>query len=200
MRIIAATGLSVLLLAGCADMENNTKQSWGTLGGAGLGALVGSQIGGGKGQLAAVAIGTLAGAWAGSEIGKSLDKADKLYEQRNTQSSLEYSKIAQTSTWRNPDSGNSGTITPTRTYQTADGKHCRDFETTIYVDGNDETAIGRACRQPDGTWTIIRQSDPRRFFPCPARSLEYRAAPPFCLIAGFVYHARRPPRGGHFFK
>lgn len=156
MRMIAAAGLSVLLLAGCADMEGNPKQTLGTLGGAGLGALIGSQIGGGKGQLAAVAMGTLGGAWAGSEIGKSLDKADKLYEQRNAQSSLEYSKIAQTSTWRNPDSGNSGTITPTRTYKTDDGGYCRDFETTIYVDGSDETAIGRACRQTDGTWKIIQ--------------------------------------------
>ena len=156
MKLIPAAGLAVLLLAGCAEMQNNPKQTLGTIGGAGIGALIGSQIGGGKGQLAAVAIGTLGGAWAGSEIGKSLDKADKMYEERNTQSSLEYSKIAQTSTWSNPDSGNSGTITPTHTYQTADGKYCRDFETTIYVDGNDEMAIGRACRQTDGTWKIIQ--------------------------------------------
>ena len=166
MRMIAAAGLSVLLLAGCADMEGNPKQTLGTLGGAGLGALIGSQIGGGKGQLAAVAMGTLGGAWAGSEIGKSLDKADKLYEQRNARWKVRwprlpptdgtYSKIAQTSTWRNPDSGNSGTITPTRTYKTDDGGYCRDFETTIYVDGSDETAIGRACRQTDGTWKIIQ--------------------------------------------
>ena len=33
MRIIAAAGLGVLLLAGCADMENNPKQVLGTLGG-----------------------------------------------------------------------------------------------------------------------------------------------------------------------
>ncbi len=156
MRLISATGLAVLLLAGCADMENNPKQTLGTIAGAGIGALIGSQVGGGKGQLAAVAIGALGGAWAGSEIGKSLDKADKLFEDRNTKNSLEYNKISQTSTWRNPDSGNSGTFTPTRTYQTAGGVYCRDYETTIYVDGRDETAVGRACRQPDGTWKIIR--------------------------------------------
>ena len=156
MKIIPAAGLCVLLLAGCADMQNNPKQTLGTIGGAGIGALIGSQFGGGKGQLAMVAIGALGGAWAGSEIGKSLDKADKLYEERNTQNSLEFSNLSQTSTWRNPDSGNSGTFTPTRTYQTAAGVYCRDYETTIYVDGSDETAVGRACRQPDGAWTIIQ--------------------------------------------
>ncbi len=156
MKIIPATGLAVLLLAGCADMQNNPKQTLGTIGGAGIGALIGSQVGGGKGQLAAVAIGTLAGAWAGSEIGKSLDKADKLYAQRTAQDSLEYNKTSQSSTWRNPDSGHSGTFTPTRTYQTAGGANCREFETTIYVDGRDETGVGRACRQPDGSWKIVQ--------------------------------------------
>ena len=156
MKIIPATGLAVLLLAGCADMENKQKQTLGTIFGAGVGALAGSQIGSGKGQLAAVAIGTLAGAWAGSEVGKSLDKADKLYAQRTAQDSLEYNKTSQSSTWRNPDSGHSGTFKPTSTYQTAAGANCREFETTIYVDGRDETAVGRACRQPDGTWKIIQ--------------------------------------------
>lgn len=156
MRLIPATGLAVLLLAGCADFEKNPKQILGAIGGAGVGALIGSQVGGGKGQLAAVAIGTLAGAWAGSEIGKSLDKADKLYAQRTAQSSLENNKTYQSSTWRNPDSGNSGTFKPTRTYQTAEGAYCREYETTIYVDGRDETAVGRACRQPDGSWKIIQ--------------------------------------------
>ena len=58
MRIIPATGLAVLLLAGCAEMQDNPKQTLGAIGGAGIGALIGSQIGGGKGQLAAVVIGT----------------------------------------------------------------------------------------------------------------------------------------------
>ena len=156
MKFIPATGLAVLLLTGCADFEKNPKQTLGTIGGAGIGALIGSQVGGGKGQLAAVAIGTLAGAWAGSEVGKSLDKADKLYAQRTAQNSLEYNKTSQSSSWRNPDSGHSGTFTPTRTYHTAGGANCREFETTIYVDGRDERGVGRACRQPDGSWKIIQ--------------------------------------------
>ena len=127
----------------------------GTLLGAGLGALIGSQIGSGKGQMAAIAVGVLAGAWAGSEVGKSLDKADRAYAERTAQDSLEYAQIGQAKAWRNPDSGNSGTFTPTRTYRTQDGANCRDFETTIYVDGEQETGTGRACRQSDGTWQIV---------------------------------------------
>ena len=152
--IIAVLALAVTVGA-CQGMQDNPKQTGGTLLGAGLGALIGSQIGSGKGQMAAIAIGALAGGWAGSEVGKSLDRADRQYAERTAQDSLEYAQIGQAKAWRNPDSGNSGTFTPTRTYRTADGQNCRDFETTIYVDGKQETGTGRACRRADGTWQIV---------------------------------------------
>ena len=148
--------LATFLTSGCVtDMQNNPKQTLGKVFGAGLGALAGSQIGSGKGQLASVAIGALAGAWMGGEIGKSLDAADKAFMNRTTQESLEYSKSGTTSSWRNPDSGNSGTVKPSRSYQKASGEVCRTFEQTIYVSGKEETATGRACRNPDGTWKIV---------------------------------------------
>ncbi len=145
---------AALCVALTACEQGKEKRTIGTLAGAGLGALVGSQIGGGKGAMAAIAVGTLAGAWTGSEIGKSLDKADKAYAQRTAQDALEYNKTDQTSTWRNPDSGHSGTVTPTNTYRSAEGTDCREFETQIYVDGKQEKGTGTACRQPDGTWKI----------------------------------------------
>jgi surface antigen len=111
-------------------------------------------MGGGKGKLAAVVIGTLGGAYLGSEIGKSLDAADRMYMEQNAQSTLEHSKTDERSSWKNPDSGNSGTFKPTRTYASSSGQSCREYETTIYVDGREETAKGTACRQPDGSWKI----------------------------------------------
>jgi len=147
---------ALFFLASCADMQNRPKETFGTVIGAGLGALAGSQIGSGKGQMAAIAIGTLAGAWAGNNVGKSLDRADKLYAQKTSQNALEYNKIGETGTWRNPDSGRSGTTTPTRTYQTASGQSCREFQTTVTIDGKQQKAYGTACREPDGTWKITR--------------------------------------------
>ena len=147
---------SASILGGCVtDIEKNPKQTVGRILGAGLGALTGSQIGSGKGQMVSVAVGALAGAWLGGEIGGSLDKADRAYMQRNTQESLEHGRTGSTSSWRNPDSGNSGTVTPTQTFQKADGQYCREFEQTVYVDGKKEAATGRACRAPDGSWKII---------------------------------------------
>ena len=117
---------------------------------------MGSQIGGGRGQLAAVAVGTVAGAFLGREVGGSLDKADRLFAERAAQTTLEHGPSGRTSAWRNPDSGHAGTITPTRTYRTAEGEPCREFETTVTIDGRNERARGRSCRQPDGRWRIVR--------------------------------------------
>ncbi len=148
--------LVTLGLSACESAQNAPKQTVGTLLGAGVGALVGSQLGGGKGKLAAVVVGTLGGAYLGSEVGKSLDAADRAYMERNAQQTLETTKSGTVTAWKNPDTGNSGTFTPTRTYAAANGENCREYESTIYVDGQEETATGTACRQPGGTWKITK--------------------------------------------
>ena len=149
---IAVAAAAMLALAGCSGGE---KEQAGTVIGAGLGALAGSQVGKGTGKLVAVAVGTLAGAALGGEVGKSLDRADRLAMQKSTQTALEKNKAGSQSTWRNPDSGNEGTVTPTRTYRTEAGQYCREYQQTITVGGKTETGYGRACRQPDGSWRIV---------------------------------------------
>ncbi len=151
---ITSAALVVLSLSACAELQNNPKRSLGTLVGAGLGALAGSQIGGGTGRLAAVAIGALGGAYLGGEVGRSLDRADRARADRTARTALEYNRTGETVRWRNPDSGHSGTFTPTRTYQTANGGNCREYQTTVTVGGRNRDAYGTACRQGDGTWKI----------------------------------------------
>ena len=152
IRIIAA-GVVALSLAACQDA--GPKQQIGTLIGAAAGAVAGAQGGKGKGQMVGIAVGTLLGSLAGSEVGKSLDRADRMYMQKTTQQSLEAVPSGSTSTWKNPDSGNSGSITPQRTYQKTEGTYCREYQQTISVGGRTEEAYGTACRQPDGTWQVV---------------------------------------------
>ncbi len=153
---ILAFSFAGLLVSGCLGLDDaGAKQTLGTLGGAVAGGVVGAQVGSGDGNLVAVGIGTLIGAAIGSEIGRSLDRTDQLYADRNAQESLEKAQTGETSGWENPDSGNSGTITPTKTYQTVENRYCREFEQTIYVGGEEQTGIGTACRNPDGTWTLV---------------------------------------------
>ena len=148
--------IAVVLLVGACAGNQGQKQTGGTLLGAGLGALAGSQIGSGSGQLAAVAIGALAGAFVGGEVGKSLDRADRIAMQNSTQRALETAPSGQSVVWRNPDSGNSGTIVPQPAVQNDAGEYCREYQQTVTVAGKSEQAYGRACRQPDGSWKIIK--------------------------------------------
>lgn len=144
-----------IFAAACTGTDQpGQKQTFGALGGAALGGLAGSQIGGGRGQLAATAAGALLGGLLGSEAGKSLDRADEMYMARTTQDALEHQPSGQVAEWRNPDSGHRGTITPVETYQRDDGRYCREFQQTVTVGGSTEQAYGTACRQPDGTWQI----------------------------------------------
>ena len=153
---IGAGAAIALLAAGCvADMENRPKQTVGTVGGAVLGGLLGAQIGKGTTRLVAVGAGTLVGAALGNEIGASLDAADRMHAGRAAQTGLESAPTGQTTAWSNPDSGHSGSVTPTRTYQAADGGYCREFTQTVTVAGADHTGYGKACRQPDGAWQIV---------------------------------------------
>lgn len=151
---IAIVLAASLTLAACVT-NGGQKQTAGTLIGAGLGGLAGSQIGGGTGKLVAVGAGVLLGGLLGSEAGKSLDKADRLYAERTAQSTLETAPAGTTSTWSNPDSGHSGTITPVKTYETAQGQYCREYQQTVTIGGKTEEAYGTACRQPDGSWKVI---------------------------------------------
>ena len=166
-NILLSAGIAaVLVLSACAQNGQNTtgalnggginKSDIGTLGGGALGALAGSQIGGGSGKIVAVAGGTLLGAFAGHEIGASLDRADMAYYNQTSQRALETAKVGTTTTWSNPDSGHSGTITPTRTISAPDGSVCREYTQTINIGGKSEQAFGKACRQPDGSWQIVQ--------------------------------------------
>jgi len=142
----------VFLLVGCTQRAGS-KEGTGALLGATAGAVLGSNVGQGKGNVVAIAIGTLAGALFGQEIGRSLDRADRIAMGQNAQYSLEHTRSNETTHWNNPDSGNSGSMTPTRTYQQS-GQYCREYRQEVMVAGKKQNAYGTACRQPDGSWII----------------------------------------------
>jgi surface antigen len=142
-------------LVGCQSTGQGEKELGGTLVGAGLGGLAGSAIGSGTGQLAAVGAGVLLGGLLGNQVGRSLDRADRMAIERAQQSAYT-APVGQQITWSNPQSGHSGTITPMRDGRDAAGNQCREFQQTINVGGQPQQGYGTACRQPDGTWKIVQ--------------------------------------------
>lgn len=151
---LAAVSALVISLGAC-QTTGGQKQTGGTLLGAGLGALAGSQVGSGRGQLVAVALGALGGAFLGSSVGESLDKADQSYAS-DASRQAQTAPIGQPVVWRNPDSGNQGSVVAVREgTNTATGAYCREYQQTVSVGGQREEAYGTACRQSDGSWKIL---------------------------------------------
>lgn len=152
MRITLLIIITSILLS-CAD-DPNKKQNMGTFLGGAAGALLGSTIGGGDGNLVAIGAGAIIGAFIGNQVGKSMDKTDAMAAEKNAQKSLEKSPSGKTTTWENPDTGNSGTFTPEKAKKTKHG-YCREFTQKITVAGKTQDGYGTACRQPDGSWKIV---------------------------------------------
>jgi surface antigen len=164
----AALGLAILV-SGCAAPGagpydtgygtgggiNANKQTAGTVLGGVVGGLAGSRFGGGAGKLISVGVGTLLGAALGNMAGQSLDRADQTYAQRAEQQAYG-APVGQTIRWNNPESGNSGAYTPIRDGYSQSGDYCREYQTTVSVGGRLQEMYGTTCRQPDGTWRIVR--------------------------------------------
>ena len=145
--------LALLILISFALIScEGHKTAVGGLGGATAGGLLGHAFGGGT---AGIIGGAIAGGLIGGAIGSHMDANDRRESERASQQAFESAASGQTTSWSNPDSGNSGTITPTRTYQDADGQYCREYRQTIYIKGEPHQSYGTACRQPDGSWRII---------------------------------------------
>jgi surface antigen len=151
LRALAA-GAMALALVGCANGGPN--QTGGTIGGAAIGGLLGSQFGHGSDRLAMTALGTFAGAMIGSSIGKQMDDNDRRRAHEAEERAYR-AHVGETITWDNPDNGHHGHITPIRDGHSESGAYCREFQTEVVVGNDRQQAYGTACRQPDGSWKIV---------------------------------------------
>ena len=134
---------------------NINKQDVGTLAGAIGGGVIGHNIGGGAGKTVATIAGTLLGGAIGSSIGSSLDKADVAAYSETSQRALETTPAGQALPWKNPQTGNYGTVTPSNYYKNSNNQYCREYNQTIVVGGKKQSGHGTACREPDGSWKIM---------------------------------------------
>jgi surface antigen len=154
--VIAFAGFTLAACAGSPDGEGpGPKENTGTLLGALGGAAIGSQFGGGTGgHIAGALVGAGVGAFLGNRIGAAMDDEDKQRAYAAQMDALDRGPPGAPVSWKNPDSGRYGTVVPGPAYQEG-GRNCRSYTHTIYIDGRPETARGTACRNPDGTWTML---------------------------------------------
>ncbi|HIE55072.1 MAG TPA: glycine zipper 2TM domain-containing protein [Chromatiaceae bacterium] len=135
-------------IPGCQTTGGENQQAGMIIGGI-LGGVLGNQVGRGDGRTAAIIVGTLIGSHIGGSIGRSMDETDRL----KTAHSLETVRTGVPTRWRNPDTGNRYTVTPTKTYETSRGP-CREYTVDAIIGGKKEKVYGTACRQADGSWKV----------------------------------------------
>lgn len=154
---VIAIGLLVIapVIVGCETIEKETGLSKGTQAGAGVGAATGGLIAAAAGGGAAwILAGVLLGAVAGGVVGNQLTKKDKeQYASSSYDAISAQGKGGQTS-WRNPETGNSGSTTINDTWTKADGTPCKRFTQTITAKGETHTTTGVACKEKDGAWKV----------------------------------------------
>ncbi|WP_099305126.1 RT0821/Lpp0805 family surface protein [Zhengella mangrovi] len=66
---------------------------------------------------------------------------------------LEYSRGGETVEWKG-SSGVSGAVTPAQPYQVG-SQNCRQYAHALTVSGQVSEYRGAACRNPDGSWTLL---------------------------------------------
>lgn len=150
-----ASGSVGCTASGDGRMSRDDKIAAGAIAGAVVGGLIGYELlGGGQGRyLGALFLGA-AGAYGGSLLADRLTRWDKTAMQETAYNTLTETPAGETSTWRNAESGNGGTITPIRTYLNHEGRICRDYKATLSVEGEAFDGMETACRTESGAWVV----------------------------------------------
>jgi surface antigen len=86
-----------------------------------------------------------------------LAAGDTILARSTLQEGLETRRSQEVAQWRNDTTGNSGTVTPLRTFRIKTGFFCRDFRETLVTAGYPAERIGTACRREDGIWIRVER-------------------------------------------
>lgn len=141
----------LLMLASCA----NSPYSKGVQG-AGVGAVGGALVGQAIGRnTEATLIGAAVGTMLGYIVGNEMDK----YDRQQLNYAYEYGPSGQTSSWHNPDTGNSYQVVPQPAYTEPANPNvpCRRAEILATIDGKTQKTYTTACRNSSGQWVLQNQ-------------------------------------------
>jgi surface antigen len=130
-----------------------TTDPAGVLAGALIGGLLGNVAGNGRGT--ATIAGVIVGGAAGAALTQSMSCDDRSYAYRTYYDGLNSGTPNRRYDWRNQNTGTYGFFNVGDYYDDPYGFRCATYSQQVFVQGRLETATGRACRQPDGTWAIV---------------------------------------------
>jgi len=133
----------------------NSPDPAGVLIGALIGGLLGNAAGRGDNRTSATMAGVIVGGVVGAALTKDLDCEDRSYAYKTYYDGFNAGRPNATYRWQNPRNDHRGDFRVGTYYNDPSGFRCATYTQVIYIQGRPQEARGRACRQPDGVWTIV---------------------------------------------
>lgn len=109
---------------------------------------------GDAGTPSASAISSLGGGLIGGSIGRDLSSRDRRQALEAEYKALEYGQGGQVITWQSSRDANRGEVVAAQPYRVG-SQDCRQFVHTLYTGNASQTARGTACRNTDGSWSLL---------------------------------------------
>ena len=127
----------------------------GVIAGALIGGLIGNSVASGGARGGATVAGVIVGGALGAAMTRNLNCEDRSYAYKAYYDGFNSGRPNSTYRWRNPNNGHYGNFRVVSYINDPDGFRCANYSQEIFIQGRPQTNAGRACRQPDGTWTIV---------------------------------------------
>jgi Ni/Co efflux regulator RcnB/surface antigen len=132
----------------------NQPDPAGILAGAIIGGFLGNAAG--RGSTGATMAGVIFGGTVGAALTSNMDCEDRSYAYRTYYDGFNSGRTGRNYDWNNPHNGHRGQFRVRSYYNDPYGFRCARFTQTTYVQGRSYNASGVACRQPDGSWAVVK--------------------------------------------
>jgi len=150
MKKIATIGVTTVLAVGLVGCTPGNNVPGATIAGGAAGGLLGAAFFHGSGAWIGVLGSALVGGVIGNFVGKKMDREDRA---RMAQA-VTTTPVGSQAQWTNTHDV-TYTVTPVKNYH-RHGRYCREYRTKVRIGDKVRNAYGTACRQPDGSWKIMR--------------------------------------------
>ncbi len=134
----------------------NSPDPAGTILGGLIGGLIGNAAGRDGNRTGLTIAGVIFGGAIGASLTSNMDCGDRSYAYKTYYEGFNSGRPGSRYQWSNPGTGHRGEVRIGTYFNDPGGFRCSNFTQTIYIQGRAQNANGTACRQPDGTWAIVR--------------------------------------------
>jgi len=106
------------------------------------------------GKVGSAIIAAMGGGLVGGPAGSGLTEREKRRALEAEYKALEYTASGQPVSWKGDQASHYGEVVAAQPYRVG-SQDCRQYAQTVYAGGSGTTARGTACRNPDGSWSLL---------------------------------------------